>query len=134
MGRYQHQAYRQGKSWCMFRSKLMGVDIDYNDRAEGEKRAEHNRQIAEEKERQDKLASPEATAKTKTMTKMASPQECVGGDANKENADPRGRSTANRSVPRLTKLHGRWWSPNVYRNARLAGLDRDRAWREAFVQ
>ena len=127
---------RQGKSWCEFRAKLMGIDVAYNDREEGIKRLERDR-IKKEEQRLKELASPKETAKAKTMTMMASPQECVGGDANKENADPRGRSTAsskNTSLARLTRLHGRLWSPNVYRNARLAGLDVDRAWREAFVQ
>ena len=129
---------RQGRAWCLFRSKLMGVDEEYNDDLEGSKREERDRRIKEEQERLAKLASSQATAKAKTKT-MASPQECVGGDANKENAMPRGTSTSttnknSTSVVKLRRLHGRWWSPNVYRNARLAGLDRDRAWREAFVQ
>jgi hypothetical protein len=66
----------------------------------------------------------------------------VGDDANKENVVTRGSiqgkvkrsgSNSHTSVSELMKIHGRWWSPNIYRNARLAGLDRDRAWREAFV-
>jgi hypothetical protein len=127
---------RQGKSWCLFRSKLMGIDIDYNDDLEGQRREERDRKLKEEQERLEKLASSSKTAKTKTM-RMASPQECVGEHANKENVMPRGTSSARRkntSLARVIKLHDRWWSPNVYRNARLAGLDRDRAWREAFVQ
>ncbi len=36
-------------------------------------------------------------------------------------------------VPNVIVVQGRWWSKNVFRNARLAGLSRDDAWTEAFV-
>ena len=36
-------------------------------------------------------------------------------------------------VPNVIVVQGRWWSKNVFRNARLAGLSRDDAWTKAFV-
>ena len=42
-----------------------------------------------------------------------------------------GRASVSR--PRTILVMGRHWSPNVFKNARRAGLSRDRAWGEAFV-
>ena len=36
-------------------------------------------------------------------------------------------------VPNVIVVQGRWWSKNVFRNARLAGLSRDNAWTKACV-
>ncbi len=79
------------------------------------------------------------------MTK-ASPQECVGASANKDNLPPtrkevdlQKRSTSVLKVrtvmpqPSIILVQGRRWSKNVYVNARAAGLCVDRAWLEAFV-
>jgi hypothetical protein len=34
----------------------------------------------------------------------------------------------------LTVIRGRLWSPNIYKNARRAGLGMDAAWKTSFVQ
>ena len=86
---------------------------------------------------------------------VALPQECVGDSAvGKENMAPsrkrdggtkdttevkvrqsHGKALGRTSVgrPMILTVMGRHWSTNVYKNARLAGLSRDRAWTEAFV-
>jgi hypothetical protein len=77
----------------------------------------------------------------------ASPQECVGVDVDKENRAPRVdrkskmpmTNDVSRKIHRTDGLgvmlvRGRLWSANVYKNARLAGLSVDAAWKTSFVQ
>ncbi len=89
--------------------------------------------------------APIGPMKPTTMT-TASPQECVGASADKEDLPPQrkkedspvGRTSVQvvrgaSSQPSIILVQGRRWSKNVYINARLAGLSVDRAWLEAFV-
>ena len=126
----------------------MGIESDYND-------AKHKQEweiIAAEKIRMKKerdalklAKAPNGPVKLIAMT-TASPQECVGASADKEDLPPQGKkenSPVGRtsvqvvcgasSQPSIILVQGRRWSKNVYINARSAGLSVDRAWLEAFV-
>ena len=138
---------RQGKGFCQFRAKLMGIEEFYNDEYERACR-EANGRLHENwlrgfenmnAHKRKQAAISKESMKNRPMTDAPS-QECVGGDADKENMAPRGGRShrGNTSVltqkPTIKIVRGRRWSPNVYRNARLAGMEVDRAWRTAFVQ
>ena len=118
----------QGQAWMVFRSMLMGIREDYDDEQEGLARAK----AAEERAKAKETANDETANATATMP-LHPPQECVGGTTDKENIPPRVGKTRRRKPPLLV-VRGRRWSPSIYRNARLAGLETDRAWAEAFVQ
>jgi hypothetical protein len=123
---------RQGRAFIVFRSMLMGIPEDYNDEKEGiarEKAMAKRRREAEDLERKKTIEQ----AKAMTADR---PQECVGVNADKENIAPRVNKTHRRQKenPAIMLVRGRRWSPSIYRNARLAEYDIDRAWVEAFVQ
>jgi hypothetical protein len=128
---------RQGRGFMLFRSHLMGIDEEYDEEAAAMTWAAIVAQ---------KAVAQKSSAKAPTMT-GASPQECVGVDTNKENSVPRvNRATKmpmtnDTSLRRhkmkalgVTLVRGRLWSPNIYKNARLAGLSVDAAWKTSFVQ
>jgi hypothetical protein len=139
---------RQGKAFAAFRGMLMGIETDYND-AVHEKDWQvilnEKKRLKAEKDALKLAKAPSLPPKPTAMTK-ASPQECVGAHANKENLPPK-RKEVNlkkgcmsvlgvrgvKPQPSIILVQGRRWSKNVYINARAAGLCVDRAWLEAFV-
>jgi hypothetical protein len=57
----------------------------------------------------------------------------VGENQNKENV-PLRVNKRHKKNSAIMVVRGQRWSPSMYRNARLAGFEVDRAWVEAFVQ
>jgi hypothetical protein len=141
---------RQGKGFALFRSKLIGIEVDYNDERHTKDWAvtvaEKERvKAAEDAKKAAKKSAPVLPVKPAPMT-VASPQECVGAHANKEGICPVVRkdkvSEAHASAigtrtrcsgPSIILVQGRRWSKNVYVSARTAGLCVDRAWLTVFV-
>jgi hypothetical protein len=112
---------KQGRAWIVFRSMLMGIPDNYNDKKEGIARA---KAMAKQKKEGEDLERKKTIEQAVAMTPDRL-QECVGENQNKENAPPR-VNKRHKKNPAIMVVRGRRWSPSIYRNARLAGFEVNR--------
>ena len=141
MGRGQHKTASRTSLLCV-QIKAYGVDENYNDDYDYEgalgERMRNIKTRNKEWLKAHKMKEAAANAQNKKLVKKqpvttSSPQECVGDIEDKENRAPavtknKKRNTSLLTQPIIKIIQGRLWSPHVYRNARLAGLEVDMVW------